>query len=252
MTEHGDEVEADNATKHRWPVRRIAPYAIAVLVAALTVALVLAGRGLAGHDTPPEPLTAPVANSTAAGSPEPAPSTARPTPSRTASRTPTPAATRPPRTPTASPTPTLPAAPGAARTGRFTSPSGLCLDDNGATSADGNRIQVWGCNTTAAQVFTLATDGTLQVVGKCLRVAGTELAAGAAVELFTCAAGAPAQQWRLLPSGTLVLAAGAAGRWLCLANPGTSIIAGTRALVQSCGADPWHPTDTAVRWEFSG
>ena len=53
----------------------------------------------------------------------------------------------------------------AATTGPITGYQGLCLDDRSASTANGNPIQVYTCNGTTAQQWTVAAGNTLQVLG---------------------------------------------------------------------------------------
>ena len=57
-------------------------------------------------------------------------------------------------------------------TGPITGYQGLCLDDRSASTADFNPIQVYTCNGTNAQQWTVESSNTLQVLGKCLDVDG--------------------------------------------------------------------------------
>ncbi|MGW4809698.1 GH92 family glycosyl hydrolase [Kitasatospora sp. NPDC004272] len=100
--------------------------------------------------------------------------------------------------------PSFDVGPAAPATGTITGPGGKCLDDNVSSVADGNRIQIWDCNNTAAQQWTLAPDGTVQVFGHCLDVyqSGTDIH-GVPVQLFTCN-GSGAQQWWPKSDGSLV------------------------------------------------
>src|ERR1700728_3929840 len=61
-------------------------------------------------------------------------------------------------------------------TGPITGYEGLCLDDRSASTADFNPIQVYTCNGTDAQDWTVNSNGTLTVLGNCLDVdaAGTD------------------------------------------------------------------------------
>src|ERR1700745_295306 len=63
-------------------------------------------------------------------------------------------------------------------TGPITGYEGLCLDDRGASTADFNPIQVYTCNSTNAQQWTVASGNTLQVLGMCLDVNGAGTANG--------------------------------------------------------------------------
>ncbi|MGY0065310.1 PQQ-dependent sugar dehydrogenase [Streptomyces sp. QTS137] len=80
--------------------------------------------------------------------------------------------------------------------------NGKCLDVDGGGSADGTKVQLWTCNGTAAQTWTLAGDGTFRALGKCLDVSGGASADGTKVQLWTCN-GTGAQRWAPQPDGTV-------------------------------------------------
>ncbi|MFI8306247.1 lectin [Streptomyces sp. NPDC085927] len=80
--------------------------------------------------------------------------------------------------------------------------NGKCLDVDGGGSADGTKVQLWTCNGTAAQTWTLAGDGTLRALGKCLDVSGGASADGTRVQLWTCN-GTGAQKWAPQPEGAV-------------------------------------------------
>jgi hypothetical protein len=72
---------------------------------------------------------------------------------------------------------------------------GPCLDVQGANTADFTPVQVYGCNGTGAQQWTVDTDGnTLQALGKCLDVQYGGTADGTPVDLYDCN-GTGAQVW---------------------------------------------------------
>ena len=79
--------------------------------------------------------------------------------------------------------------------------AGKCLDVNGGASADGTKIQLWTCNGSAAQNWTVQ-GSTLRALGKCLDVAGGGTANGTKAQLYTCN-GTGAQSWAAQPDGTL-------------------------------------------------
>ena len=87
--------------------------------------------------------------------------------------------------------------------GQVTGYQGLCLDDRGALTANYNPIQVYMCNNTSAQQWTVGSNGTLQVFGMCMDVNGGDTANGTVVGLYTCN-GTGAQDWVAQPSGDLV------------------------------------------------
>ena len=70
----------------------------------------------------------------------------------------------------------------------------MCVDVAGANSANGTRVQLWTCNGSGAQQWTVGTDGTIRALGKCMDVAGAT-ANGTQIQLWDCN-GTGAQQWR--------------------------------------------------------
>ena len=88
-------------------------------------------------------------------------------------------------------------------TGTITGYEGLCLDDSGASTANFNPIDVYTCNGTNAQQWTVASGNTLQVLGKCLDVDAAGTANGTAVDLYTCN-GTGAQVWEPQSNGELL------------------------------------------------
>jgi chitinase len=72
--------------------------------------------------------------------------------------------------------------------------NGLCLDDRSASTTDFNPIQVYTCNGTNAQQWTLTSSNQLMVLGKCLDVDGAGTANGTTVDLYDCN-GTGAQVW---------------------------------------------------------
>nr|GID88137.1 hypothetical protein Ade03nite_70610 [Actinoplanes derwentensis] len=75
--------------------------------------------------------------------------------------------------------------------------TGTCLYAPASTG----QIQSWACNGSAGQRFTIGSDKTLRVRGKCVQIGSTD--DGATLRLATCT-GAPAQQWDYNSSFDLV------------------------------------------------
>jgi hypothetical protein len=111
-----------------------------------------------------------------------------------------------------------------ARTGTIRGQNTLCLDLNGNLPFDGNHVDVFGCNTTSAQVWTLATDGTLRVDGKCALIVGDNT-----VHIVACD-GRTTAQWQVSDSKLINAANG-----LCLTDPSGGRSAGTPVTVTACG-----------------
>jgi chitinase len=92
---------------------------------------------------------------------------------------------------------------GTTTTGQITGYQGLCLDDRSASTANFNPIQVYTCNGTNAQQWTVNSNGSLTVLGNCLDVAGAGTANGTLVDLYPCN-GTSAQSWVHASNGELV------------------------------------------------
>jgi glucosylceramidase len=84
---------------------------------------------------------------------------------------------------------------GSEQSGALVGLGGKCLDVAGGSSADGTAVQLWDCNGSAAQRWTIRSDGSVQALGKCLDVTSGSTSDGAKVQLYTCN-GSGAQQWR--------------------------------------------------------
>ncbi|MEV4636312.1 ThuA domain-containing protein [Actinoplanes sp. NPDC049548] len=92
--------------------------------------------------------------------------------------------------------------PPAVRTGPVRGLAGKCLDVAGAATADGTKIQLYTCNTSAAQSWTVTPGSTIKALGKCLDVAGGARTNGTKVQLYTCNT-TGAQTWSAQPDGTI-------------------------------------------------
>jgi beta-glucosidase len=116
-----------------------------------------------------------------------------------------------------------------AATGAVTGYGGLCLDVRSANSADGTPVQVYTCNGTGAQKWTVAANGTIQALGKCLDLTGGGTANGTLVDLYTCN-GTGAQVWQPQAGGAIVNPQ--SGR--CLDDTGWSTTPGTQVQIWGC------------------
>jgi len=105
----------------------------------------------------------------------------------------------------------------------------LCLDVRAANSADGTPVQIFTCNGTNAQQWTVASGNTLQALGKCLDVSGAGTTNGTKVQLFTCNA-TVAQVWVPQSNGSLLNPN--SGR--CLDDPGATTTSGTQLQIWDC------------------
>jgi len=96
-----------------------------------------------------------------------------------------------------------PTTPPTNRTGPIVGFGGKCMDVAGANTANGTQVQLWDCNGTAAQRWTMASDGSIRALGKCLDVSGGSTADGARVQLWDCN-GTGAQRWTATAARDLV------------------------------------------------
>ncbi|MFI5910005.1 polysaccharide lyase family 7 protein [Dactylosporangium sp. NPDC051541] len=117
----------------------------------------------------------------------------------------------------------------AAAAGAITGVGGKCVDVAAASSANGAAIQLYDCNGTSAQQWTLSGAALVNAgSGKCLDVAAAGTANGAQIQLYDCN-GSGAQQWTL--SGSALVNTGS-GK--CLDATGQSSANGTRLQIWSC------------------
>ena len=118
---------------------------------------------------------------------------------------------------------------GTGATGPITGYGSLCVDVRGASSANFTPVQVYTCNGTNAQQWTVASGNTLQALGKCLDVDAAGTANGTTVDLYDCN-GTGAQVW--VPQSDGALLNPESGK--CLDDTGWSTTPGTQLQIWSC------------------
>jgi streptogrisin C len=118
---------------------------------------------------------------------------------------------------------------GGGRTGRITGYGGKCVDVSGSNTANGTAIQLWDCNGTGAQNWTIAGDGSIQALGKCMDVTYSGTTNGTKVQLWDCN-GTGAQRWSITGAGDIVNPQ--SNR--CLDATGASSANGTRLQIWDC------------------
>lgn len=117
--------------------------------------------------------------------------------------------------------------------------AGKCLDVNGGSTEDGAVVQLYTCNGTPAQRWTLSDNQIIGPGGKCLDVTDNMNADGAKLQLWSCSGGAN-QQWTL-QDGQIV---GLGGR--CVDVTDNSSADRTPAQIWSCSGaanQKWAFTD---------
>jgi hypothetical protein len=111
-----------------------------------------------------------------------------------------------------------------------------CLDDSGDSTANFNKIQLWGCNGTLAQSWSYSAGTFVGPGGKCLDVHSDDQAAGTVVDLYQCN-GTDAQKWTV--SGTTIKSV----KGFCLDAKGGVNANGTQVQIAACDGSEsqvWH------------
>jgi alpha-L-fucosidase len=110
------------------------------------------------------------------------------------------------------------------------SPSGRCVDIDGATTANGTQAQLWDCHGGTNQRLTYTTGKQLTIYGnKCLDAYAQGTSNGTAVVIWDCNGGTN-QQWNLNSNGTIT----AVQSSLCLDAVGYGTANGTKIHLWGC------------------
>ncbi|MER7182452.1 family 16 glycosylhydrolase [Streptomyces hyaluromycini] len=107
--------------------------------------------------------------------------------------------------------------------------AGKCVDVAGANTANGTPVDLYDCNGTAAQQWTVGSDGTIRALGKCLDVTSGGTADGTTVQLYDCN-GTAAQKWAVSSANDIVNPQ--ANK--CLDVTGNNSANGTRLQIWTC------------------
>jgi len=117
----------------------------------------------------------------------------------------------------------------AATAGPITGLGGKCVDVAGANSANGTPVQLYDCNGTNAQTWTVGnSDNSIQALGKCMDVTAAGTANGTKIQLYDCN-GTNAQKWTV-SGGALVNT----GSGKCLDATNWSSANGNQLQIWSC------------------
>ncbi|WP_019070421.1 RICIN domain-containing protein [Streptomyces hokutonensis] len=114
-------------------------------------------------------------------------------------------------------------------TGPLSNSAGMCVDNRSGNTTNGNPIQLYWCNDTNSQQWTLNLNGTLTVENKCMAVKGGGTADGTAVELDDCD-GSGGGTWQTRADGTIYNPQ--SGK--CLDATANYTTAGTQLQIASC------------------
>jgi Ricin-type beta-trefoil lectin domain len=107
---------------------------------------------------------------------------------------------------------------------------GKCLDDNGNSSANRAKIQIWSCSGSDQAENWSFSSGELKHNGKCLNDQGNAGNRGKVI-LYSCNGGSN-EKWSELANGELKLSAHNGA--YCLDDPGSSTKNGTQLIIYSC------------------
>jgi hypothetical protein len=107
--------------------------------------------------------------------------------------------------------------------------SAKCADNNNASPTPGNKVQMWDCDgNTAAQNWTVNSNGTLTIDGGCMDITGANYSNLTPIQWWTCNGGAN-QVWQA-QNGELVNPH--SGK--CLDDPGSNTTNGTQLVLYTC------------------
>ncbi|MGW1617713.1 ricin-type beta-trefoil lectin domain protein [Streptomyces sp. NPDC002172] len=87
-------------------------------------------------------------------------------------------------------------------TGPISNSAGMCVDNRLGNTTNGNPVQLYWCNDTNSQQWTLQLNGTIMAENKCMAVKGGGTANGTLVELYDCD-GSGGQNWQTRADGTI-------------------------------------------------
>ena len=116
----------------------------------------------------------------------------------------------------------------------------MCMDDSGDGTTDNTKIDIYKCGYLDSQNWTLESDGSLQINGKCADLVSGGTANNTLVQLFTCNTLAVNQDWQAESNGELINPY--SGR--CLSDPNASTTNGTQLQIYDCSDYPqqrWIP-----------
>ncbi|MET7383858.1 RICIN domain-containing protein [Streptomyces sp. NPDC005529] len=107
--------------------------------------------------------------------------------------------------------------------------AGKCVDVAAAGTANGTPVQLYDCNGTAAQQWTVGSDGTIRALGKCLDVTNNGTADGTKIQLWDCTGGT-GQKWAVSAANDIVNPASNK----CLDVTGNNSANSTRLQIWTC------------------
>jgi hypothetical protein len=116
--------------------------------------------------------------------------------------------------------------------------SAKCVDLYHSQTINGTKVQMWSCDLTNAQNWTLNSDGTVRILDGCLEIRGLGDADGTPIDWWSCN-GVANQQWQVTASGELLNPTSSK----CLDDPNSSTTDGTQLDLRTCNqtnAQKWY------------
>jgi hypothetical protein len=124
--------------------------------------------------------------------------------------------------------------------------SGKCLDNYGNRQTNGNKVDVYTCNNTAAQKWTVEGNGEIEsATGQCLEAWPDNGSKGAPIRIYKCSMSNNAELWEL-SSNTIRLKQHTN---LCIDDPYSSTSNGAQQQVYTCNGkknQQWTPGTVTV------
>jgi len=130
----------------------------------------------------------------------------------------------------------------AATAGAIKGFAGKCVDVAASNTANGTPVQLYDCNSTGAQTWSVGNaDTSIRALGKCLDVTAAATASGTKIQLYDCN-GTAAQKWTAGAGSTLINT----GSGKCLDVPNNNSANGTQLQIWTCG------TGANQKWTLPG
>ena len=140
-------------------------------------------------------------------------------------------------------TPTPP--PTSSNTGAFVGIAGKCLDNAGSKKSNGNKIQLYSCNGTGAQKWTMNDNGSItNNNGYCLDAKDAGITNSTIVQLWQCD-GTKAQQWSYDNAAHVIHYSNPNATNMCLDDKNAATTNGTQVQLYTCNGT------AAQKWTLS-
>jgi serine protease AprX len=133
-------------------------------------------------------------------------------------------------------------------TGQISGWAGKCVDLEGGNNSNGVQFQLYPCNNTLAQYYSMPTDGTLRVLNKCMTLRGGGTNNGTLIEVQDCN-GSTAQKWIVSTDREII--SQAAKRCIDASSTAVTSTNGTPLQIRDCAKTEiqrWMPPFACKTW----